>query len=185
MRRLLLLKVSTLCFVAVKLFANQIIHDETTFYPVSGQTFEEVFRDVDAKTTIEKDGKKYQGLTTWDTNHKFEWKMRNSFCVITSATITVNITITMPKWSNYNNAKRRDQKEWDKYFSHLMSHENGHREIAIQSAYKLEKALFTLHGRKNDDLLKSDANALAGQIMQRCVEANQKYDSINKHGTRY
>jgi len=58
---------------------------------------------------------------------------------------TVDATFTVPRWADYQKASWDRQQKWDKFYKSLMDHENGHKDIAIEAAKKIENELLKFY----------------------------------------
>jgi len=88
----------------------------------------------------------------------------------------------MPKWKDYRKANRAEQKKWDKYYNALMEHENGHKEIAIAAARKIESELLTLSNFADKHSLERHANFKAKMIIRESRKHQKQFDIETQHG---
>ena len=84
---------------------------------VSAQGCTDIHYDYSAKTTI----------TTTKTS---EGTQVTESIVPSSVKVSVQITVTLPKWTGYNSASPQEKAKWDKFVGKLQTHEEGHVRLA-------------------------------------------------------
>jgi RHS repeat-associated protein len=114
---------------------------------------------------------------------------------VTSDTITLNQTVTLPMWDGYDKASPADQKSWDSAVGQLKDHETQHEDINRAGADALDKSLpgtqASATGAKLDPTVKSSQNNLNGAVQQKVdtsqAQTNQKQQKLDQdtdHGRK-
>jgi predicted secreted Zn-dependent protease len=73
---------------------------------------------------------------------------------------------------------------WQGYYEHLVTHENGHRDIAVETARGLCRRLSELGWFADRDELEDAAKALIKADFKRHNEAQVEYDADTHHGIK-
>lgn len=128
------------------------------------------------------DGKTYRGNTNWNVSWRYVSRSNNTNCWITSAQTTVRIKFTFPKWINRSKAPEELRQKWDRYITALERHERRHRDIAVEAAVQIERAIAGIKPRATCDGLKSDANAVGHRLVEDCKKRQSDYDARTQHG---
>jgi Bacterial protein of unknown function (DUF922) len=98
---------------------------------------------------------------------------------ITEVVLKIGYTITMPKWSGYNDAKKSCKEAWDKMFSSLEKHEDGHRLILLE-----EVAIFGEKVTSQTDLDQKKLAELLKDFSPSIDKAQKKFDDATDHGAK-
>jgi Bacterial protein of unknown function (DUF922) len=94
--------------------------------------------------------------------------------VLSSATVTVGIRMTMPQWIEYGSACQAEKDEWNRFVAALQAHEQGHVDLAVEHLSNIDDRLVgkSVHG--------------AGIAWQRSLDAlrsaSDAYDRQTDHG---
>ncbi|HXH22486.1 MAG TPA: DUF922 domain-containing protein [Dehalococcoidia bacterium] len=130
-------------------------------YPVAGKTLSEALAVIEA----------YQAHTgeagKTDFNPKLKYDLdddRN----LKSATVTVNLTVTMPSWPGASQLSQTAKAEWDRCWSELSAHEERHVAIARE---KMKGVGESLVGQSE-----SDANTAFADALTALKEASDAID---------
>ena len=92
-------------------------------------------------------------------------------------TFSVKVTINMPTWSGYTNAGPNSRKEWDRMWTNLKTHEDGHVDILRQ--HFTEALAKSMIGKTV-----SQAKALLDAARKMVNEAYKIYDVATDHGVK-
>jgi predicted secreted Zn-dependent protease len=98
---------------------------------------------------------------------------------IQEVVLKLGYTITMPKWSGYNDAKKPCKEAWDKMFSSLEKHEEGHRLILLEEA-----AIFGEKVTSQKDLDTKKLAELLKDFSPSVDKAQKKYDDATESGAK-
>lgn len=136
------------------------------------------------KTPIRYNGQKFVGSAEDQIKYFFYAKQEDGYWYFDRVTTTVDVTFTMPKWTDYRKANRDQQGRWDEYYNSLLAHENGHKDIAIEAAKTIENELLKLKNFPKKDLLESKAKLIAKAILERYRERQRQFDQETGHGVK-
>ena len=132
-------------------------------YAVTGTTL------ADAAAVIE--AREEAGLTEWKPKLAFN---KDDQGMVTSATVTVTLTVTMPNWPGATKLSKPAKAEWDRAYGALAKHEQGHVDLVNTHLSGLGASLV---GKTE-----AEANAAFAEAVQKLQEASDKYDVDTDHG---
>ena len=172
--------VAVTAFVAVAAFAQapgtgmKIEH-----YDVRGTSWGALISEVNAKGP-----EGWWGHADTKISYKFRSRGTASSCVIESATVTVDSTVHLPRWTNRDEGSAALQSQWDAMLGSLQRHERGHVQISLDSAHELEQALKNVPEQATCDALNALARQQAERILAEHSQKQDAYDIRTDHGRR-
>jgi predicted secreted Zn-dependent protease len=132
-------------------------------YTVDAGTLEEAAQQIEQREEA--------GETKWNPTYKTTLDENGN---VASATVDVEITVTLPKWPGATKLNKAARAEWERFFKALKAHEQRHVNLARQ---KLKDLAEKLVGKSPAD---------AEESFQKAVDDLQKssddYDEISDHG---
>lgn len=111
------------CSFANSALAKPSVSVNTNYYSITGTTAAQL------KAQMRSKGKNGKWAYT-------KWYVRWTGSCKTSVTITY----TYPRWANRNQAPASLQKNWDRMFTSLRTHEKGHAQFGINAAAEIERS---------------------------------------------
>jgi len=152
------------------------VHEHT--YPVRGRTVAAITRSMElAGPTWE--GRAVQGLAEW--RLRWEWRstMHEGTCRLAGLRVVVEVEIILPSWKDHDSAASSLVLAWEDFETALRRHEYGHRDIGLQAATAVLRALGEL--RTPDCAAMSD---VAGPRAREIARAYQKRNDLYERDTR-
>ena len=128
------------------------------YYEIEGSTVKELIAEMKSKSKVDG-GYFAKAYCSWKT----DCKKFTSSCIV-----------RLPKWKKPKDAKPKTVEAWDKFYSSLITHEEGHVEVFkkyFQPAY--EKA-------EGKDC--KTAKAIYQEAQQKISAENKNYDAATEHG---
>lgn len=144
---------------------------DSATYTVKG-SYEEVYKFYEKRNASKEEWGKFS--TT-----KPQLSFKPTKGTIEEVVLKIGYTITMPKWSGYNDAKKSCKEAWDKMFSSLEKHEDGHRSILeeeVKSFGEKVKSQTNLDQKKLGELLKEFSPSVN--------KAQKKFDDSTGSGAK-
>lgn len=135
------------------------------------------------KSPIRHEGISYCANAYSQVKYNFYTTEEEGIWYIDRVYTTVDVTFTMPKWADYRKANRDQKQKWDAFYEKLMEHENGHKDIAIETAKKIENELLKLNST-DEHLLKNAARSKASKIIKNSRDRQKKFDYETRHGAK-
>lgn len=162
--------------------AAPTVNIETEYYSVEGDTAAEIRRSLNRNSPIRYNGKNFDGLTNWYVKWRFWWEKSENSCQIDRVTTTVDIKYTMPRLENADSIDPSLQNKWNSYITALQNHEDEHKNIAVETAEEIEKAIANIEAADNCEELEDKANSLGHSIIEEYKEVQKQYDRDTRHG---
>jgi len=151
------------------------------YYKVAGNTEQELRRQMSRNGTKWNDGKTYDALTTWDITWDYTYNTTEEGCSVASFTTDVDIIFRLPKFESAGAPPALSSK-WDNYMTNLVIHENGHRDLALEAAAELNRAVAELGPTSNPSELDRKIRALGKEKMAAMKNIQVDYDHSTGHG---
>lgn len=107
---------------------------QVVFYDITGSTEYELRKAMDQ---FDRRGDAY---TAWHIS--WTWKgYGEANCDLSSATVSYDIKVTMPRWIATENAPPELIVKWERYIENLLLHEKGHVDNIVQNYHKVTTAI--------------------------------------------
>jgi predicted secreted Zn-dependent protease len=159
--------------------ADTIIRKSTTYFSISGNTAEELDREMLRRGPLSKTtGHRHPGATQIRFSGAATFVNRGSRCHIGGAKVTLNTRIILPRWKNRRKAGARLALIWDTLASDIKRHEERHAEIARNHAKSLERAILALPAAGDCKTLRAKVNKLSSAEMAAHEADQMRFDRI-------
>ena len=100
-----------------------IVSSQTEYYPVCGNTVEEIRSDMDMKSPVHVHGFPYDAHTSWTIKWDFRWRGSGGTCKITELKVKVTIQQILPRLIDSVERAESVQEIWNSYTIALLHHE--------------------------------------------------------------
>lgn len=157
------------------------VSQTTHYYTFDGTTVAEMLAQL-AKRAPKTDDGNFHALTKWFVKWRYDYDRRDGTCGIGPVKVTVTVDVQLPKWSRPAGASSRLVAKWDAYATALRTHENGHKEIGIEAARSVAKALAAVPRQTSCEQLESVADAAGERILEITRVTERDYDQRTRHG---
>ncbi len=128
--------------------ARIIINERDVHYTVEGKSGREIIGNMIRNGPHVPGKRRVVASTEVDVEvDEVRVAVRDRRCVVESATVTVNLTYTYPRWTGGNRASRKLREAWQRYYRELVVHEQTHGRFFKESAAKLEREILNSTGR--------------------------------------
>lgn len=152
------------------------------YYEICGCDEEALHCDLKQKCITWKDGHKYDSLTSWDVKWDHGYDQASETCAVNSFQPIVEITFRYPRWKRTDDAPQSLVEKWDRYLKNLTVHENGHRDMVVEAANDLSRAVAGLPSAPSCAELDRTVRALFRVRMGKMNRDQREYDDTTKHG---
>lgn len=127
------------------------------------------------------DGNIFFGLTTTSLQYRYATHARPGRCETSDARVDLVVTITLPEWTRPAGAPFELTRDWSRFAAALRRHEEQHRDLAIEQAHALRRAVDGLSAPTCDAV--ADLAASRARLVQDAAEvAHRAYDARTGHG---
>jgi len=161
--------------------ARAAISAREQYYDIDGSSAGALRNQIRRLGPKDESGTSQDALTVWNLEWGYGTVQRGDSCVLRNVKVTLDLSVTLPRWKPPATATPGLVKTWQSYLKAVRLHEAGHRAIAERNAREVMAALTPLRGT-NCDQLSGDATRLAEQIVADGRARNRAYDVQTKHG---
>jgi len=151
------------------------------YYDIDGSSAGALRNQIKRLGPKDESGKSQDALTVWSIEWGYGTAPRGDSCVLRDVKVTLNVAITLPRWTPPATTSAALLKSWQTYLRALRLHEAGHRTIAERNAREVMAALTPLRGTSCDKL-SEEATRTGEQIVADGRARNRAYDIETKHG---
>lgn len=159
-----------------------IVTEKYEYYEVQGGCEKDLLCQMKRKGIAWSDGKKYDSTTNWHVMWKYGYSRTPGSCSAESFRVFVDITFLYPKWMPGGDAPRDLTDKWEAYMKNLVMHENGHRDLAVEAAAELARAVAELPPLPTCADVDREVRALARTRMSMLNDDEKQYDTATNHG---
>ena len=152
-------------------------------YDVAGTTVAELWQDIARHgPTDPATGEHYAGDLRWNVH----WNYRTSYdateCHVASVDVTIETTMTIPRWTNAREGSEPLQVAWDVFFSRLKLHEAGHKDNAIKAAQAIRDAIAGVAAAPTCEPVHARIEEVARAVLEHWNQVDRDYDASTRHG---
>ena len=151
------------------------------YYDIDGSSAGALRNQISRLGPKDESGKSQDALTVWSIESAYTGAQRGDSCVLRDVKVTLDVTVTLPRWKPPATATAQLVRTWQAYLKAVRLHEAGHRTIAERNAREVMAALTTLRGATCDKLLNEASNTVE-RIGADGRARNRAYDIQTKHG---
>ncbi|HHF7347365.1 TPA: DUF922 domain-containing Zn-dependent protease [Legionella feeleii] len=173
-----------LFFFSNAAFASYTINEVKNYYQISGNT-EQTLREQMGELGPVIKGHHYDAQTIWYVTWNYNWHYNHPSqnpCYVKNVTVSANVTSILPAWSNQNSSTPYLQNKWNNYLNNLIKHEEGHGNNGKRAAMEIEQALLNTPAMPNCNVLKTELNMKANEIISKHNAWDTQYDMETNHG---
>ena len=158
------------------------VTEKYEYYEIRGDSEKTLRSQMIQNNTTWNDGKKYDSLTSWLVKWDYGYDGGPQACSADSFRTTIEITFRFPKWVRTDDAPPALVAKWDGYMEHLITHENGHRDMAVRAAAELSRAVAQLPPAASCADLDREVLVLSRARMKKLNADEKEYDAATSHG---
>ena len=162
--------------------APPLVTEKYDYYEVGGSSEKDLRCEMSQKCIKWNDGKKYDSVTSWKVKWDYGYDRAPQTCSADSFRVTVAITFRYPKWGRPSDAPQQLVDKWDSYMKNLIAHENGHRDMAVEAAADLSRAVAELPTASTCSELDRQVQMMYRARMMKLKEDEVEYDTATNHG---
>lgn len=144
------------------------------YYDIHGDTEDELRLELDRLGPLTDDGHRWDARTEWYIAWRWS-KNLDGTCRLSEATVSYEITVTLPRWSPPAEASAELVAKWQRYFRSLVTHERGHVAIVLNYVPQVRAAV---QGAASCEAANEAAQAVLATVRQK----NAQYDAETQHG---
>ena len=172
---------AALALAATGAAAKPVVVASSVLYPVVGSTESELRRSLD-QSPLSPDGKRRVGYTQADIRWQYEARERKGKCRVVSVTVTLTSKTTLPQWAAPPGAPRALRERWTAFLDALTAHEQGHSDIALAAAQRIEDALWHAPMPRTCTGYSTRLDAMANELFDDAIRRQEAYDAETDYG---
>jgi len=153
----------------------------TNTYSVSGTTIADIRADLARKRPWKGE---LDGYTAWKIDWSYRTEATESECRLQSFDVRTEITITIPRWNFPAEADPGTKEIWTGYIKGLLSHEDGHKRIALAAATEVRNRLQRVRAGNSCKELEAAINREADKAVEEFKRREKAYDQRTDHGRK-
>src|SRR5436190_1186411 len=111
------------------------------YYDIDGSSAGALRNQISRLGPKDESGKSQDALTVWSIEWGYGTAQRDDSCVLRDVKVTLNVSVTLPRWKPPATATADVRKKWQAYLTAVRLHEAGHRTIAERNAREVMAAL--------------------------------------------
>lgn len=159
-----------------------VVTEQYEYYEIKGNNERELRNQMCRNGCTFNDGKIYDSLTTWRVKLDYGYDRATNACAADSVKANVVINFRFPKWMRTEDAPPELVAKWDNYMKNLVIHENEHRDMAVEAATELSKAVSALPPASSCAELDREVRALSLERMEKLNDDEKRLDETTSHG---
>ena len=156
--------------------------ERTHYYAIAGSSARELRDAMNEKRPVGKDGKPHDAITSWFVRWQYATTTSPAACAIKSFDVSLDISMTLPQWTNESAAAPQLVQHWRTYYAALLKHEEGHRAIGSGAAADIRDAGSKLPSEQGCGDLAKAVGKMTGEILERYRQREREYDRDTDHG---
>jgi predicted secreted Zn-dependent protease len=164
--------------------AQPVVTEKYEYYEIQGNCIKDLRSQMRLKGVAMSDGMIYDSVTSWHVRWDYGYDRSPQGCSTDNFRVFVDISFRFPKWTPGNDTAPALVEKWGGYVKHLEDHENGHRDLAVEAAVELSRAVAALppvHTCAEIDLY---VKALSRERMSTLNDEEKAYDATTDHGSK-
>ncbi|GAB2656304.1 hypothetical protein GCM10027193_07700 [Arenimonas aestuarii] len=154
-------------------------------YPVHGITRRELrsaLRHVQAGEVDEGSDGGSVARTAQDLGMRYELEPVPGGCRLKDLVVSLDVIIHLPEWAHDGSPSKAVLEDWQRMRDALERHEEGHRDIALDSAHYLHRGLQDLGLQESCQTLRREAQRIFFRAQLRHSVRDGAYERRTRHG---
>lgn len=160
-----------------------VVKETYEYYEIEGNSEDQLRSEMCRNGCKWKDGRTYDSVTNWHVKWDYDYDRTPQTCSADSFRATVDITFRYPKWVRTDDVPGPLAAKWDSYMKSLVEHETGHRDMAVEAATELSRAVAGLPPAPTCAELDRAVRSLCHDRLKKLNAEAQEYDEATRHGS--
>jgi predicted secreted Zn-dependent protease len=155
---------------------------KVVYYDISARTGRGLIHEMGARGPLGQDGRRYPANTRWHVALHYLVQPIPGGCKLIDFTVTVEGTMTLPRWIDSNAAPRSLVRSWDAMAAAMRVHESGHYAHGIEAAREIGALREAFPRAADCRALDKEIDGNARAILDKYAALDAQYDRDTKHG---
>lgn len=152
------------------------------YYRVDGRNVDTLKRQLDAALARKGLGGKGVGRTVQHLSSRYEFEPTPRGCRLKDLAVSLDVTIHLPRWEPKGGKAKGLSERWERMLDALTRHEEGHRDIAVDTARRLLADLRALPQTLDCQALAREAQKAFFRARLRHSIRDGAYEKRTNHG---
>ncbi len=159
-----------------------LVTEKYEYYEIRGNSEKELRDQMCRNGYTFNDGERYDSVTSWRWKIDYGYDCTPRACTPDSFKVALVIIYRYPKWVHTDGAPQPLVDKWDGYMKNLITHEKGHRDMAVEAAAELSRAVAALPPAASCAEFDREVRALGHERMKKLNADQKSYDETTGHG---
>ncbi len=155
------------------------VHRQNMFYDIGGYTFLDIRREINRRSPKRINNKLAIAWCSWQVTWNIHTREKDNRCEIDFIDTRVAVSITMPRWVNYDSTGVGMKEAWDLYYASVLEHEETHANHGVSAARDIQRRLPELGGSSSCKKVREEGGLLAGRIIKEFREKDVELDRVS------
>jgi len=150
-------------------------------YEVTGADHAALGRGIRSAPPKAGGGQRFAGYYEWYLSWRYQTVREGPACRVSRVSIVIDSVVTLPKWTPPAGADASLVEEWQRFITALATHEAGHRDLVLDGAVRIQRAIF--------GVAPQECSAMAHAVQQEAQPVltdmragEMRYDQTTRHG---
>lgn len=171
-----------LLILASRAQAELLVSTDYDFYAIAPANRYDIRSELNSRSPVAATGHDFTGHTDWRLHLSFHSQLQAGVCRISDATITLLVRYTLPRLDDNYFYDWATESAFNRYYSALLTHEQGHAESGQLAASELQASLGRLRSRNGCPALRQSVDASFNRILDKYRQRDIDYDRRTDHG---
>lgn len=162
--------------------SEPIVTVDENYYDITGSTADELRAQLDQLGPLDPWNERHDAQTDWFVSWSYPYADQADGCGTGPVTVEVNVTFTYPWWEPPATAAPDLVAHWEAYGEALRTHEDGHQQIGLETAWAVQQALNEVPPQATCAELDQLVDATGQQILDEFRQIEIDYDRETDHG---
>lgn len=153
----------------------------TEYYDIQGTRKKDLIKEMKKKGAKKTSGR-FHAHTDWRVNWNYRYAPASDGCRVHTVTTDLQVHYFFPRWVPGADVPAKLVSEWERYFSALKLHEEGHAEIGRKAAREVEKVFAGMGKGLSCGEIQGAVDAAGSKILKQYREEEADYDASTKNG---
>lgn len=128
-------------------------------------------------------GRRYSGYAEWQVSWSWQsWPLGDGRCQLAYWRVEVDITITLPEWTDRHKAAAAVARQWDRFIEALVAHEDVHAWHGEQAGAAVARMFAGLPAEMACKGSRTDIDRKAREIIDEYRLRDRRFDRETRHG---
>ncbi len=155
--------------------------DQVRYYDINGRTERDLLQGMMTRAPM-SEGTRFFGLTSTEVRYTYRRAETSIGCDLSDVQVYLRVVTTLPRWQPYSGIPYELERRWRSFDRSLQIHENGHKQLALEEADMIRRALDSVR-TPSCSTMDNEARNVATRIRDTYLRRHDAYDARTDHGS--